>query len=285
MTDVRVLVVSDTHLSALTPTAVTNVAALVRHDASSPFDAVVHLGDIAVDGPGRPDDLVVAHDALAGFGAIGERLHVIPGNHDVGDGPHAENHPGEHLVDQASLQRYGELFGADRWRLDIGAWSLVAFNAQLVDTGTDLEHEQWDWLASELAGAAASGRFVALCTHKPLVLPDPGDAGGRRPARYLPAAAADRVMELVHGTGVRLVLTGHVHQWRRFDLDGITHVWAPTAWAVLPDHVQAVLGEKVCGALELDLRADGSFDVTLVQPPGFEHHEGGTDIPNPYAHH
>jgi 3',5'-cyclic AMP phosphodiesterase CpdA len=279
------LVVSDTHLSDRTPTAVTNVAALVEHDRSSRFDAVVHLGDIAVDGPGRPDDLVVAQQALAGFGAVGQRFHVIPGNHDVGDGPHAENHDGERLIDDALLERYAEVFGADRWRLDLGAWSIVAFNAQLVDTGTDLEHEQWDWLAAELAAAAAAGRFVALCTHKPLVLPDPSDAGGRRPARYFPEAAAERVLDLARSTGVRLVLTGHVHQWRRFERDGITHVWAPTAWAVLPDSVQAVLGEKVCGALELDLRVDGSFDVELVTPPGFEHHEGGTDIPNPYAQH
>lgn len=285
MTDARVLVVSDTHLSDLTPTAATNVAALIEHDRSSSFDAVVHLGDLAVDAMARPDDLVVAWRALAGFGVVGERLHVIPGNHDVGDGPHDENHEGERLVDMESLQRYSELFGADRWRLDVGAWSLIAFNAQLVDTGTDLEHEQWDWLAAELAATAAAGRFAALCTHKPLVLADPDDVGGRRPSRYLPEGAADRVMDLARGTGVRLVLTGHVHQWRRFELDGITHVWAPTAWAVLPDHVQAVLGEKVCGALELELRGDGAFEVTLVQPPGFEQHEGGTDIPNPYAHH
>ncbi len=283
MPDVRVLVVSDTHLSELTPEAVSNVAALVAHAEATRPDAVVHLGDLCVDAPRRPDDLLVARDALAGFGPIGERLHVIPGNHDVGDGPHGELGD-EPPVDVERLERYTAVFGADRWRLDLGAWTLLGFDAQLVDTGTDLEHEQWDWLAAETAAAAAARRHLALCTHKPLVLADPADTGGRRASRYLPEDAAERVMSMTTAARVRLVLSGHVHQWRRFERDGVLHVWAPTAWAVLPDDVQAVLGEKVCGALELVLGDDGAVSVELIRPAGFHHYVGGVDVPSPYRH-
>ena len=79
-----------------------------------------------------------------------------------------------------------------------------------------------------------------------------------------------------------LVMSGHVHQYRLLRLDGTDHLWAPSAWAVLPDQVQPILGMKRCGIVSLDLASGMSPEPVLVNPDGIAQLTVGTDIPDPY---
>lgn len=280
-------VVSDSHLSERTPEAVANWRAAVDDLAAAPPDAVVHAGDLSADGPGHAGDLPFARgelDRLAGVPATAG-VGVLPGNHDVGESPGA---PPEHrVVAPDLLDRYRDVVGPDRWVLDVGSWRLVGLNALVMGSGlADEEEAQWAWLARALGDGAHE--HVALFLHKPLAPPpDRPDPGQHH--RYVPPADRRRLSAVLAGAGapggtaVRAVVSGHVHQYRRHDLDGVPQVWAPTTWAVLPERIQPVLGEKACGVLDLSLAADGTVTAGLRRPPGLSQLVLGHDLANPYA--
>jgi 3',5'-cyclic AMP phosphodiesterase CpdA len=272
---VRVLVVADSHLSERTPEAAEHWATVLAYIQADPPDLVVHAGDISADGSQRPTDLGYAHDQLQ---RVAAPLHVVPGNHDVGDNPGLYG-PQRPVVDAERLGRFRALFGTDRFSVAAGHWRVVGIDAQLFGVGGVEETDQWDWLDAELT-AAGPTTPVVLVSHKPLV-PPAGDHD--RPARYVPAPARDRLLALCDRADVRLVVSGHVHQSLRHQVDGRGHVWAPTTWAVLPDARQPPVGDKVPGLLELWLDGDGASDAVLRHPPGIRPRVIGVDAANPYA--
>lgn len=284
MDAVRVVVVSDSHLSDRTPEALANWRAVVDDVAADPPDVVVHAGDISADGAARPGDLTVARrelDRLAGAGAPAARLLVLPGNHDVGENPHQgqDDYP---QVSSERLARYRVAIGPDRWCIDVPGWRLVGLNAQLLGSGLDDEEDQRAWLADAVSVPPHGSRHLALFLHKPLFdppdRPDPG-----QPGRYVVPAARTRLDAALEGTPLRAVVCGHVHQFRRHALDGVTHAWAPTTWATLPDRIQPALGRKQTGVLELALGVDGTVGADLRRPDGLGDHVVGDDVADPYA--
>jgi 3',5'-cyclic AMP phosphodiesterase CpdA len=274
MPAVRVTVVSDSHLSERTPEAAANWDAVVDHVAATRPDLVVHAGDISADGSSRPADLELA---AAQVGRLAAPTVVVPGNHDIGDAPGiVSDH--EHPVDEERLVRFRTVFGADRFAVRLGAWRIVGANAQLFGAGSPAEEDQWDWLAAELDGGA-EGSPLAVVVHK-LVVPAGGDADRRY--RYVPPRARERLLALLDAARPRVVVSGHVHQRLRHTRAGAIHEWAPTTWAVLPEHVQATVGEKQCGLLELTLHDDGRADVATLAPPGLRTFTIGQDAVDPY---
>lgn len=270
----RVTVVSDSHISDRTPEASANWDAVVDHVAATGPDLVVHAGDVSADGSRRPEDLALASAHLDRLAAPAV---VVPGNHDVGDTPSLG--PGlEGPLDGDRLDRFRGAFGADRFSARAGRWRVVGLDAQLLGAGSAAEAEQWEWLEGELDGGAGASP-VAIVSHKPLV-PAAGD--GDRRHRYVPPAARHRLLALLDAADVRLIVTGHVHQRLRHRRAGAAHVWAPTTWAVLPERLQATVGDKTCGLVELTLRDDGRADVATLAPPGLRNYTLGVDATDPY---
>lgn len=276
MAAARVLVVSDSHLSARTPDAHRHWGALVDLVAADPPDLVVHAGDITTDGALRPDDLA---DARAAVDRLPAPLAAVPGNHDVGDGAGWSQGPGEAVVDAGTLARYRRVFGADRFSSAVGAWRVIGLDALLMGSGEAAEDEQWGWLAA-VVDAVPDGTPVALVLHKPLVPPS-GESDS--PHRYVPAAARRRLLALVAGIDLRLVVSGHVHEALDHELDGLRHVWVPSCWGLVPDHVQRAVGARRVGVVVLALHDDGAADVDPVRLPGVGDVVIGTDVPDPYA--
>lgn len=66
-------------------------------------------------------------------------------------------------------------------------------------------------------------------------------------------------------------MSGHVHQARRVEVSGVTHVWMPSTAFCIPDSIQERLGEKRVAAGLLELRPDG-FEFTYVTPVGLVRH-------------
>jgi 3',5'-cyclic AMP phosphodiesterase CpdA len=271
----RVLVVSDSHMSARTPEAASNWEAVVAHIAATRPDHVVHCGDITADGSGHPEDLDLASRALAGAGA---QVQALPGNHDIGDNPHAAQAAGhERLVSSQRLERYRAALGLDRWSLDVPGWRLIGINAQLLGSGLDEEDDQWHWLAA----VVPQRRRIALFVHKPLV-PPPTKPDDDSPGRYVTAVSRDRLLEVLATQAGSVVVSGHVHQFADHSRDGVRHVWAPTTWAVIPDRIQPVLGQKTCGVVEMAFGDDGDVDVDLRTPTGLAQQFLIDDITDPY---
>jgi 3',5'-cyclic AMP phosphodiesterase CpdA len=275
MSAARVVVVSDSHLSARTPEATDHWGALVDHVTATVPDLVVHAGDISTDGEVLPDDLAFARAQL---NRVPVPLAVLPGNHDIGDGA-AWTYDGAAAVGAETLGRYSRAFGPDRFFVEVGTWRLVGINAQLLGSGEPEEGEHWDWLSDEI-GRLAPGTPVGVVLHKPLV---PADGDRDRPGRYVPEPARGRLLALLAAVDTRLVVSGHVHQALRRDRDGVAHVWVASSWAVLPDRIQAPIGAKWVGATGLALHDDGRVDVTDIRLPDVDDVVIGEDVPSPYG--
>jgi 3',5'-cyclic AMP phosphodiesterase CpdA len=258
----RVAVVSDTHLSPTSPGADRNWEAVVAHLAASPPDLVVHGGDLAAAGDTRPADLVHARRRLD---LLPAPWRVVPGNHDVGNP----------WIDRAELgegfRRFEAVIGERFWSLDAAAqpgpeatgrpgWRLVGLDSQALVTGHPDDESGWAWLAERLA----TERPVAVFQHRPLAPISPDEVDTRR--RYLTEPGRTRFRELLGRSTVRVIVSGHVHQWRCRSVDGVDHVWVPSTWAWIADTLQPRIGAKVTGLVELDLGL--TAEARLVVPDG-----------------
>jgi alkaline phosphatase D len=265
---IRILQVSDTHLSPRSPVADAHWAAVLAHIAASSPDLVVHTGDISLDGANHLSDLEHARSQL-------DRITVpwlaIPGNHDIGD---IGDDPGS--VDPTRQARYRSVFGEAFWSHRRGQWHLLGLDIQTMLSGSGGE-SWWRWLEAELGSDEGP---VAVFVHRPL-LPM---AGGEVDAatRYVTEPGRSRLIELLDGADVRLVASGHVHQWRSVRQGARSNVWAPATWAVLPDTTQPIIGTKVVGVVEHELGE--SVTSTVVTPQGMATVVCGEDVPDPYAH-
>lgn len=268
------MVVSDSHFSDRTPEADSNWSAVLRHVEATRPDLVIHVGDVTVDGAHYPAELGLARKRLA---EIPVPWHVVPGNHDVGDNPTLEA-PEDDVTSERVAEWVG-VFGPDHWQAELGAWRVLGIDAQLLGSGTAEEDAQWEFLE----GALRDERRTVLVTHKPLTAAAE-ELSTAPPYRFPDPAPRARLTELCHTGGVELVLSGHVHQQRRLEAAGLCHHWVTTTWAVLPDWLQATVGAKRCGLLELALPSDGAApEAMFVEPAGIEQLTLGENVASPYG--
>jgi 3',5'-cyclic AMP phosphodiesterase CpdA len=270
---VRLILVSDTHLSPAAPEARANWEAVLRYvDVSAP-DIVIHLGDLTLDGARDADDLQHGRRQL-------DRLpvawHAVPGNHDIGDTPWP-GAPDGSAVDADRRQRWLDVIGPDHWSLTSDGWTLLAINAQLLGSGLEAETDQWSWLEQQ-AGGRSENQRIALATHKPLA-GTRAEMASSPPYRFLPPPGRDRLADVVRPSAV---VSGHVHQSRLLRLDGTDHLWAPTTWAVLPDQVQPAMGAKRCGIVSLELAPGIPPQPEFIEPDGLAQLTLTIDLPDPY---
>jgi len=270
-----VVLVSDTHLSRRAPQAQENWDAVLRYVGEAAPDAVIHVGDLSLDGAHESEDLRHAHQQLR---HLHVPWHAVPGNHDIGDNPFP-GAPGGSAVTADRLQRWLDVVGPDHWSLTAGGWSVLAINAQLIGSGLDAEARQWAWLEQQASGCGDNA--LALVTHKPVVAPD-AELASAPPHRFVPPAGRRRLADLFAGKPLGLIISGHVHQYRLLRLDGTDHLWVPTTWAVLPERVQPVFGAKACGVVTLDLAPGAPPEHEFVAPPGIAQLTLLDDLPDPY---
>jgi 3',5'-cyclic-AMP phosphodiesterase len=272
----HVIFVSDTHLSPAAPEAQQNWAAVVRAICAAAPDLVIHLGDLSLDGARNPADLDHARGQLK---LLPVPWTAVPGNHDIGDNPWP-GAPEDILVTEGRRQRWLDVVGADYWCIDLAGWTLLALNAQLAGSGLEVEATQWSWLEDQVR-RTSPGQRIAVLAHKPLTA-SADELAAAPPIRFWPADSRDRLSRLFAGRPPALVVSGHVHQSRQLRLDGTRHLWAPTTWAVLPDHAQPVLGAKRCGVLSLTFGPDPAPHPEFCEPEGIRHLVQNVDIPDPY---
>ena len=261
----RLILVTDSHLAPSVPPCNENWAAAKAFARDAGADLTVHLGDITLDGTEDPRQ----HDwALKESADWPTALRFLPGNHDIGDNPPGPGVAAKQPLRLDQLARYRRGFGSDYWALDAAPWRLIGLNAQLFGSASAAEAEQWAWLGASLA--EARGRPLALLLHKPLFLDDPADA--RPHIRYLPQPQRRWLLELLAPHDLRLVLSGHAHQYLDRVLDGVRHIWLPSTAFIIPDAMQERIGDKVTGLGVLDLEADGNHRFALVTPQGMAQH-------------
>lgn len=167
---------------------------------------VVHLGDVVHPVPSHPDYKPAADTALALLAQLQSPLHIVAGNHDVGDKP-LDWMPADRIT-AASLDLFRKTFGADWGAFDHGDCRFVRINASLLNSGLPDEDEQRRWLEAELA--AHAGRRIFFFTHYPPYVARVDEA-----SHYdnLNEPARSWLCGLISKYRVEALFAGHVHNF------------------------------------------------------------------------
>jgi 3',5'-cyclic AMP phosphodiesterase CpdA len=255
---VRVLQISDTHLSPMKPHFGSNWEPVAAWIARQKPDLVIHTGDVTVDGADQEEDARHCGELMR---TLGVPVLAVPGNHDIGDAgnPHQP-------VNDARIARWRRHFGGDRWLRDVEGWRLVGLNALLFGSSEIEEDEQLQWL--EAAMATAGHRKIGWFLHRPLFLDHPAEPDtGYWSVKPAPRA---RLMSLVQRHRVALVASGHLHRWHDMVHDRTRFVWGPSSgFLVGPDHHPPMEGATRLGAVVYEFR-DQDVSVAFAEIDGLE---------------
>ncbi len=160
---VRVIQISDTHLSPRKRHFEPNWPPLGAWISAQRPHLVIHAGDVTVDGADDEDDF---RYCAALFATLPAPVLAVPGNHDVGE-PRHPHQP----VNAVRLARWRRHLGPDFWSHDVEGWRLIGLNSQLLGSGEAEERRQLDWLDTTMA--EARGRRLAWFLHMPLFIEIP----------------------------------------------------------------------------------------------------------------
>ena len=265
MTGLRIVHVSDTHLSRTHAYFYDNWRVFVDAMIADPPDLIIHTGDISLNGMHQPDDLTFSRQELA---RLPGRVAILPGNHDIGDNP--PDRGTGHAVDEDRRRRWLDLFGPDWWSLDLEEWRIIGLNSQLLDSGLPSEREQWEWFEAMLADR--DGKRTLVFLHKPLCYHDMAEP---KVASYcLHPNVRHAMTALLERHGVSLVASGHLHTYRVMDHAGLNMVWAPaTAFINTAERGRPPLtSTRRPGYLEFRL-TDAGAEHAFIEPPLFIAHD------------
>ena len=257
-------VISDTHIRALcgdqsSPYAVNEKANgraryAVQLVAGEQPDLIIHLGDMVHPLPHMTAYLPASEEAKKIFRPIASGLHFVPGNHDIGDKPSLVSPAG--APDETSLGRYGEAFGESHYAFKHQDVNFVVMNSSLVNTGSEAEQAQRQWLETTLR--AAKGEKIYLFSHYP-----PFICSADEEDHYDNYAEPGRswLLELVAETGVEAVFSGHVHHFFANTHKGVTFYCYPATSFTRQDYAALFDGPV---APEFGRDDGGKFGVTMV---------------------
>ena len=253
MASLRIVQITDTHLSPRHQNATDRFDAIVREVNLDPPDLVVNTGDIVLEDPDDVVDRDFARSLHRGFTAP---VVAIPGNHDIGEsGWTPWNGP---LITEARRQAFAAIWGGDRFVFDHDGWRLIGVNAQLISGPlAEAEAEHDEWLTRALRGAD----HVALFVHKPVRLHTHDE-----PGLSLESPGRERLLASLTAAPVRLVASGHLHRYRvAFDHHyGWLEVWGPSS--VYANDIGPDGSQPISGYLEYVLEPDGRVEVRLIEP-------------------
>lgn len=256
----RVIQISDTHISTRHAHFAANVAAMRHWVAAQRADLIVNTGDLSMDGAADPADLEAAAEWHRDLGCP---VLSVPGNHDVGDSPALRP---DQQVTAARLTAWRARIGPDRWVLDRAGWRLVGLNAMLLGSDHEEEALQFEWLEEAVAHRGP----IALFLHKPLFVDDPAE-----PAHgywTVPPAPRRRLLDIIAAAEVALIASGHLHAHREAQFGPTRHVWAPSSAFVVGAMQPDLPGTRRLGAVEHRFSAAG----VTSRPVG---PEGLADLP------
>jgi 3',5'-cyclic AMP phosphodiesterase CpdA len=187
-------------------------------------ELTIHLGDLVHPVPSQPTYGQAARNFKELTDVLRHPLHLVPGNHDVGDKPVVWAPAG--TVNDAALALWTEHFGAHYYAFDFRDLRFVVIDAQIINSGLASEAEQRAWLERELA--ASAGRRTFLCTHYPPYVTEPHETES-----YDNVGEPGRawLLGLIERWKPEAVFCGHVHNfWYNRHADTDCYILPSTAF-------------------------------------------------------
>ena len=190
---------------------------------------IIHLGDLVHPVPELAtfsEAVALTHEVFRQHHNI---MHVLPGNHDIGDKPNRMM-PAKSI--RASWIDIHEANFGPSWRsFDQGDVRFVLINNPILNSGLPHEQAQYAWLEETLASAGQQRIFVFM--HYPLFLRSPDES-----STYdnIDEPARSRIMALIRKHNVEAVFAGHVHNIFYHRLDGTEFYVMPATSFVRQDY-------------------------------------------------
>lgn len=215
--------ISDLHLQSGKPARQAQVEPILNKINAMKPDLVVISGDVTDDGWDSIEELNWAKAWLD------KQIHAtywaLPGNHDVGN--FISQHEG--AINHERIVRWESVFGGDE-EFEWDHWQIFGLNSMRFGMKGSAAYLDSHEIISWLIDAQSNGKFIGLFMHTPLFAQsideeDPAIdywVGLKEPRRQLWGNIGDC-------DSVRLIGSGHVHQTRLTEVDGINIAWAPPA--------------------------------------------------------
>jgi 3',5'-cyclic AMP phosphodiesterase CpdA len=167
---------------------------------------VIHLGDLVNPVPNQHTYTEAAEQFLSLASALHPPLHLVAGNHDVGDKP-LEWMPAPTVTDDY-IALYEGFFGSHYYSFEFDDCHFAIINAQILNSGLDCEGRQRDWLEADLNQSADKRVFV--CTHYPPYVASPDE-----PSSYdnIDEPGRSWLLDLLEKHKVEALFAGHVHNF------------------------------------------------------------------------
>ena len=265
MSPLRILQLSDTHLSPRTKRFRENNELMLGALRTADHDLIVHTGDITLDGIRFEEDYRFCREFLD---RAEKHILYIPGNHDVGDNPRLsqpETVMGS-AISANRLDRFLRYYGDDKWSIDRGNWRILGINSLRIGSGLDGERQQNDWIREQLNSLGE--RYLALFTHQPLFVDDPENA--ELTYWTVDPTGRENLRDLMLHPQLRLIASGHLHQHRSREFGQARLEWCPSiAFTTREELVPEMGGKREVGFLEHDLHDDGSVETRVATLSGF----------------
>ncbi|MEZ5925277.1 MAG: metallophosphoesterase [Hyphomicrobiaceae bacterium] len=226
----KVALVSDTHVNESEDTSASPYSANAEANPRARYvfsqinqsdpALVIHLGDMVNPVPELPSYPAAVANFHSLVAELRAPLHLMPGNHDIGDKPVSWMPAG--MVEKHSIAQYRAHFGADYHSFDHAGCHFVIINAPLINSGDPAEAEQRTWLQADLAAHTSSRTF--MFTHYPMYVSDSAE-----PESYdnIDEPGRSWLLGLIAKYRPEAVFAAHVHN---FWYDRI----GPTEYYVVP---------------------------------------------------
>ena len=223
----RVALLSDPHVNRATngmdATFKPHFEKTIAQVNAAQVDFVLIAGDLTQTG--NPEELADFKIYLKEFHAP---VWFVPGNHDVGNKLNSGKTEG--AVTRERVEAYEKALGPSWFIQERVGVRVIGINSSLLGSGSDREGEMWKFLEKELGKRVQVPTILFM--HYPLFLKDLDEPGGD----YFNTEPAPRkrLFDLLKQSGVKTVLTGHLHRTLVNRRDGILFVTTPPISFGLP---------------------------------------------------
>jgi 3',5'-cyclic AMP phosphodiesterase CpdA len=203
-------------------------------NARDDLQFVIHLGDLVHPVPAIPDKFAQAAALFKELVAeLTIPLHVLPGNHDVGD-KLSEWTPAVCIEDEF-LRLYREEFGDDFYAFQHAGVNFIILNVPLLNSGLQSERDQRVWLEEYLQNHEGE-RFI-FNIHYPVFLAtrheDPHYDNLDEPGRTW-------LIELLEKYNVEALFAGHVHNFWYQRYAKTDYYYLPSTACIRQDYSELV---------------------------------------------
>jgi len=253
--------ISDLHLQSGKPERQAQVEPILQKINEIKPDLVVISGDVTDDGWDSIEELKWAR------GWLEERLHIkwyaVAGNHDVGNFLTLKKEE----IDTVQWENWFQTFGGCTRGFAGDVWQFHFITSMLFGSGLEYEQTQENWLTERLTLDRDADFHTVLTLHSPLFIESFNESSDSSRDYWLgPVRPRLNLLSRLVNSRTRLVCSGHVHQTRIHDVEGIRFAWAPPAsgtWVHAPGLPNPPMPEQT-GFFMHHLHDNGRVESELI---------------------